>query len=198
MLKVASLAAILALLPAAASASVLVNGDFEGGLTGWIPSGTVSALLGSVYADGIGTAATPAQRANTYAFFGGGNVTDTNTLTQSFATMIGATYNFSFEAVNVGGGAQDVSYDFGGETGSTSLSPANNFSLMQTYSGSFVAAGTTSTVSFTNFSFADGTDVALDNVSVTLVPEAATWAMMIIGFGLVGAVSRRRRIAVAA
>ena len=33
----------------------------------------------------------------------------------------------------------------------------------------------------------------LDNVSVSVVPEPANWAMLIAGFGLVGAAARRRR-----
>ncbi|MBS3960497.1 MAG: PEP-CTERM sorting domain-containing protein [Sandarakinorhabdus sp.] len=33
----------------------------------------------------------------------------------------------------------------------------------------------------------------LDNVLVTQVPEPATWAMLIAGFGLVGFAMRRRR-----
>ena len=94
---------------------------------------------------------------------------------------------------------QNLGYSFGGTTGVTSLGFANNFSLFQTYTGSFIASGPASTVSFTNSSFADGTDVALDNVTVTSdVPEASTWAMMIAGFGLVGAATRRRRTLLAA
>jgi len=39
----------------------------------------------------------------------------------------------------------------------------------------------------------------LDNVSLTAaVPEAATWAMMVVGFGLVGVAARRRSATVAA
>lgn len=51
----------------------------------------------------------------------------------------------------------------------------------------------------TNFFFQDaGNDnigVILDNVSlsVTAVPEPSTWAMLILGFGVVGAAARRRR-----
>ncbi len=33
----------------------------------------------------------------------------------------------------------------------------------------------------------------IDDISYNVVPEAATWAMMIVGFGLVGAAARRRR-----
>ena len=42
--------------------------------------------------------------------------------------------------------------------------------------------------------------VFIDGVSLatTTVPEAATWAMLLIGFGIVGFAARRRRIAVAA
>jgi hypothetical protein len=40
--------------------------------------------------------------------------------------------------------------------------------------------------------------VAINSSTGGAVPEPATWAMMIAGFGLVGAVSRRRRAAVSA
>lgn len=45
---------------------------------------------------------------------------------------------------------------------------------------------------------ADSIGPILDNVLVTQVPEPATWAMLITGFGMVGFAARRRRIAVAA
>jgi hypothetical protein len=47
---------------------------------------------------------------------------------------------------------------------------------------------------------ADNIGPLLDNVLVTqgVIPEPATWAMLIAGFGLVGAAARRRRTAVAA
>ena len=52
----------------------------------------------------------------------------------------------------------------------------------------------------------DGYDVGLDNITFDVraigmpgaVPEPASWAMMIVGFGLVGATSRRRRVSIAA
>ena len=54
------------------------------------------------------------------------------------------------------------------------------------------------------FSFTDlntaasGNDFAIDDIKLTAVPEAATWTMMIVGFGLVGAGLRRRGAAIAA
>jgi hypothetical protein len=201
MFKPLVIAAALAITPVAASAAAFTNGDFEAGLTGWVAGGTVNAFLGSVYADGISTAATPAQRANTYVFFGGGNVESTNTLSQTFDTVAGATYNFSFDVLAVGGNdVQNLSFDFGGVGATIEVTSFNDFSQYQTISSSFVASGPTSTVSFTNFSGFDGIDPVIDNVIIRTngtgaVPEPATWAMLLAGFGLVGAVRRRQRLA---
>jgi len=50
-----------------------------------------------------------------------------------------------------------------------------------------------------NEGLAGGNDFAIDNISVTAVPEPGTWALMIIGFGGAGAMLRsNRRKAVAA
>lgn len=43
-----------------------------------------------------------------------------------------------------------------------------------------------------------GYGVVVDNVSIVAVPEASTWSMLILGFGLVGLASRRRSAAVSA
>jgi len=37
-----------------------------------------------------------------------------------------------------------------------------------------------------------------DDIAANAVPEPASWAMLIMGFGLVGAAARRRKAAVAA
>jgi hypothetical protein len=50
------------------------------------------------------------------------------------------------------------------------------------------------TVGFSgNSDFPSAFGPALDNVSVTAVPEPATWAMMILGFFGLGFVARRRK-----
>ena len=63
----------------------------------------------------------------------------------------------------------------------------------------FVAAGTSTLLSFGPTGNAAGFyGPALDNVSVAAaVPEPATWAMMLIGFGGLGMLSMRRRRAMA-
>ena len=63
---------------------------------------------------------------------------------------------------------------------------------------------TTGTATSVTLSFVDrntqanGNDFGIDDIKLTAVPEAATWAMMVAGFGLVGLGMRRRGGAVAA
>jgi len=77
---------------------------------------------------------------------------------------------------------------------SSSTGVAQN-SPWQHYGLSFVAASAgTFQIQFGNRNSFDNIGPLLDNVqlSVGAVPEPATWAMMIMGFGLAGAVLRRR------
>lgn len=66
----------------------------------------------------------------------------------------------------------------------------------ETFSFTFVAQAKTQNFQFINRA-RDGFAVTLDNVSVapanSLVPEPASWALMLGGFGLVGLAVRRRR-----
>lgn len=80
---------------------------------------------------------------------------------------------------------------------------ADNFNVLHSFtiSSGFVAG--INTLSFAVFDGGSPAAVRLDNALLTAdplavgVPEAATWAMMIAGFGLVGA-AMRRRVALAA
>lgn len=93
---------------------------------------------------------------------------------------------------------EQLQVGFGGSTQSTAVwnNPDGGFSGWFSESFTFVADAASQTLSF----LAVGTPYGyppvalLDGVSVTdAVPEAATWAMMIAGFGLVGVAARRRR-----
>jgi hypothetical protein len=59
------------------------------------------------------------------------------------------------------------------------------------YSRSFVATGTQATLYFGDYS--PHSTYVIDNV-VAAVPEPATWAMMLIGFGGIGSALRRRKV----
>ena len=128
-------------------------------------------------------------------------------LSQSFATVAGQVYTltlaFSHNLFSGLAGASaslsvgtlaDVLIHSGGSTSNL------NWRL---YSGNFTATGATSTLTFTNLTGAGNEGILLDAVSVQqAVPEASTWAQLLIGFGLVGGAMRfsrrRRRIAIPA
>lgn len=78
---------------------------------------------------------------------------------------------------------------------------ANRATLAATLSGLDIAAGQSFAIRFVDLDAAGADDgLAIDDFSLTPtlfatapIPEPATWAMLIGGFGLVGASSRRRR-----
>ncbi|MEQ1548968.1 MAG: choice-of-anchor C family protein [Chakrabartia sp.] len=186
-----------------AYAAAFTNGSFETGtspgsfttvgtgqtnITGW------NVIAGSV--DYIGSYWTASNGARSVDLAGNAP----GTLAQTFDTVVGQSYSVSFDlwANNDGGtlprfayanvGAGDLTFSSNG--GGTRAAPnwtGNSFT--------FLATGSSTTLSFradpSSSSRAYG--AALDNVSVTAVPEPATWAFMIAGFGLIGGTMRRRK-----
>lgn len=78
--------------------------------------------------------------------------------------------------------------------------PAGDFSGWKLMNFTFIAQTTSQTLTF----LAAGTPTAnlppvafLDGVSLTAVPESAVWWLMVLGFGGVGSLLRRRRVAAA-
>ncbi|QYE36311.1 PEPxxWA-CTERM sorting domain-containing protein [Polymorphobacter sp. PAMC 29334] len=104
---------------------------------------------------------------------------------------------------NAGSYGGNQSYDVsltgsGIELGSLGTFTTHDGQAFERLSGTgFVTAGQIYSLEFRGLSSSDQT-AFIDGVSVVGgVPEAATWTMMIAGFGLVGAASRMRRSAVA-
>ena len=172
-----------------------VQGQY-GSLALWAPSN------GS--ANGLGASPTGGNFVGADGAFGQAPIEQT-----IYGLTAGKKYVVSFDW----GGAQQLNFDgatterwdvtFGGNTISTAtLNNADHgFTGWQHEKVTFTANGGSQILSF----FAVGTPNGvppfslLDGVSLNAaVPEASTWAMLIAGFGLVGAAARRRRQTVVA
>ena len=72
----------------------------------------------------------------------------------------------------------------------------HGFSGWTTSTFDFIATGSSETLSFLSTGTGGAAEPPfslLDGVSMTSVPEPSTWAMMLVGFGLLGYASFRRR-----
>jgi choice-of-anchor C domain-containing protein len=198
-------AAFATLAPFASAANLLVNGSFEDtqftGTFSTIGTGS-SALHGWTILNGsvdlINNYWTPSQ--GHYSIDLSGN-TD-GTISQTFATVVGQKYTVSFDiAGNPDGPFDPIKYVQVGlsqtplYTFDTTGKSHNNMGWT-TKSFVFQAAGNSSTLFFQGLQDSPY-GLALDNVSVTAVPEPETFAMLLAGLGVIGAVARRRRLAAA-
>lgn len=199
----AAVAAAVALSGAAANAATLINGSFESGqnpgsyitlghnstaIDGWIVKGNGVDYVGSYWkaADGV--------RSVDLSALNGGSIQ------QTIDTIIGKTYKVSFWLAgnpDAGEGDKLVATSVSGDWVNNftfTVTGANNHENMgwKQYSYEFTAFDTTSTLVF-NSQTRTPYGPALDNVSISAVPEPATWAMMIIGFGAAGSMVRSRR-----
>ena len=121
---------------------------------------------------------------------------------------IGKTYTLTFDwaaaqlANRTGDITEQLQVSFGNETQTTNLLSvaSEGFSGWNSVTMYFTPTATQQTLTFLSLGTPNGLPpmAVLDNASLT-VPEPATWAMMLIGFGGLGAMIRRRgRSAIAA
>ena len=178
--------AALAFATPAAAQEMVVNGGFE--------TGSLSSFMQTGNTGFTGVDAPSAASGNFGAFFG--PVGSVGRISQPLATTVGQSYLISFDLRNLSGGTPNF-YEV--LFGNSQLFTASNSSVFgyTNFSTTAVATGT-STVLMFNFQH-NPSFFLLDNVSVTpsrvtgAVPEPATWAMMLIGFGAIGVSLRRRR-----
>ena len=115
---------------------------------------------------------------------------------------VGKTYTLSFDwaasqlANRVGDITEQLQVSFGSEVQTTGILsvPSTAFSGWNVVTMYFTPTASTQTLTFLSLGTPNGLPpmALLDGVSLT-VPEPATWAMMLIGFGGLGAMIRRRR-----
>jgi len=216
----AAVGAIVAFASGSAHAGVLVNGDFEqpyapyGLPPGWIDSnvvfgGPINApdvftVKGSDYIPCCGATGTPVALANNFVTFGAGDSPNFGgVLGQQFSTVVGRTYQVSFDLGVLGArGSQAFNVRLTDLThnvidANQTFVGLNDNDLDTTFHHhgfSFTATGDTTLIAFRDISeITNNIDGAIDNVAISGAPEPAAWAMMILGFGFAGALARRRR-----
>ncbi len=213
-MKLHTVFAVAALLaPMSASATSLIDGSFEakgaatpvtdycydGAATPGGPACAASPWTGNgVIRTGSGAwGGTLAQDGLYYAFVqGGGVLSQTFTATSTSGLAVNwfdanRTNNGGIQSytVSVAHGADVfVLGTFSGVPGQFNAKTSSSFATI---------AGDSYTLSFSGV-FTDDRTSFIDNVSLAVVPEPAAWGLMLVGFGLVGAAARRRKVAVAA
>ncbi len=146
------------------NSQVLANGSFETGDAGWTASGN---LIVQSDAEGAATDGV------SWVVFNGGDSDPDGELTQSFPTVPGSSYTVAFDAGTLSSYNRQqilrVSASGAGNTPETFTLPGlrNGNILWNPYTYTFVAAGTNSTLTFTDVSeITASVDLLLDNVRV--------------------------------
>lgn len=193
-MKKTLLIATLAMVSAASQAATIFSDNFEGSATGSnLPPAGWSVVPGTGTVDTVG----PGYWVQLCVGGRGtcvdldGSTGNAGVLSQSFSLLAGVQYTASFELA----GSQrpdrsdTVDVSFGTANSSYTLAWADAFSAHQLVFNPLVSG--TYSLSFSNVG-GDNVGALLDNVSVTAVPEPETYAMLLAGLGLLGAVKRRK------
>ena len=169
-------AAAFAAAPAAQAANfipgdsqfVVSNGD----------NGTISARIGNTIK--VGTVAAPVSFTDMYYFMVGQNGLGSGGLTTT-TSLLNRSTNLDITSVDINGTMATLTKDAQGFVESASLIGLN------------LVAGATNILTVTGVARGNGSYGGDITFSPTAVPEAATWAMMLIGFGAMGVALRYRR-----
>ena len=211
--KIAALAALVTAGTANAATELVVNGSFENNVisSSWATLSSVTGWTSSA----SGNSAFEIQKGATQGGLGGFNPVAANgvqylelntdrptSISQSIATTAGGTYALSFAysgRPDTPGGANSLMNVY---WGSTLLTPTalsgNTGGTWQSFSQNVTALGASTLLRFESVGPVSAPTYGsyLDNVSVTTaVPEPESYAMMLLGLGLLGFMARRKTAA---
>lgn len=191
---IAAAAAAVSAVPAHAQ-NIVTGGDFEnpviagsfqqfpaGSPLGWtVDSGTVD-LVRAPYVVYEGSQALD--------LFG----TSVGSISQVLTTVAGQVYNLTFAYSHNSASSPSNIYTGTVNLGSISqtISHTGDPTVWTLFSGTFTGTGSDTLSFLSGPGFSNG-GIFLDAVSVAAVPEPAAWAMLIMGFGLVGGAMRYRK-----
>ncbi|MDO6413115.1 PEPxxWA-CTERM sorting domain-containing protein [Sphingomonas sp. BIUV-7] len=208
--------------PAFAATNLLTNGSFESGFEGWVPTVDSEDQLGysapvvieygqaSGYPTGAFGEAVPLDNnalnpgldpVGTHFLYLSSDV-GMQRISQSVTLAANTSYTFGFDYYLPANGYANpnpavftatldgmpfTSFSLGSQPATTWLLASDSHTFTTGSTGNFMFTFTASAYT--------AKDVALDRVFLaeTSVPEPASWAMMVGGFGLLGAAMRRRR-----
>ncbi len=181
--------------PASAVTNIIANGGFEAGTTFISWTGTSNAL------NGFTASSITSNPAYVHTGLNAGllrtvGANTVNTLSQSVATIASRPYLMTYWLMNrdnAGSVIDQLTVTSGSTV--TAFSDRPSFAYTQ-FTQYFVANSASSLISFAYKHVSP--NFYLDDVSVTMVPEPATWGLMVAGFGMVGFAMRRRVRSVAA
>ncbi len=215
--------AVLALcVPATATANLVSNGSFEMGVYSNVPTGngidasTNSQQLFGGTINGLRDWAVIGGTSEDIAWIGKNHVygqlaaSDGNNfldltgwqqggafgkgVAQTFFTTLGQHYTLSFDLGNstdYNSGVSELRVQVGSTSRVVTSVTNNSRNSWDRFSFEFVAQDWGTTLSFTGVQA--NNYIGLDNVSVTAVPEPETYALLLAGLGVMGAVARRRK-----
>ncbi len=188
------------------AAELIINGGFEMPvvnstccntvppdlLLGWTATPNVNVVVGT-YASTNGNLAAEGNQYLDLVGQGG-----TGSISQTFASLAGTVYNLSFVySHNLFNPNADLQHRRRSRSTDCRRDQRQHWHQrgprLAGYSAVSRLTGPTATLNFTYVTGGVNEGILLDAVSVQAVPEPATWAMMLLGFGAVGFQIRRRR-----
>jgi len=190
-------ALVIGLVSTQANAADIISENFESGLGVFSATGAAGIANGYIYQPCCFTTGSSANLSNQFVAFGGGDQ-PSGLISSPINLVTGTSYTLDFDFRALGPAQGETIYAvINGLTFGFSTLTNNNLDLPYQHGTiTFVASGPTTTLQFYSSGLAS-VDGIVDNVLlsglVAPVPEPATWAMMLLGFGGVGMAIRRRR-----